>query len=88
MADGVTYHVAEGVERRQKADMIVVACNGVGTAPLLVVSRPRQLPGGLANASRLVGKDLMLSTIHPVTGIFDEPLHGDRASLSPAGDKL
>ena len=33
IADGVLYFDADGVERRQRAE-IVMACNGVGTPPL------------------------------------------------------
>src|SRR5215469_17374069 len=39
MASGVIYYDAEGVERRQKAEVVVLACNGIGTPRLLLNSR-------------------------------------------------
>src|SRR5579862_6919291 len=62
MADGVIYCDADGVERRQKAHVVVVACNGIGTPRLLLNSRCARFPDGLANRSGLVGKNLMF---HP-----------------------
>jgi len=76
MADGVIYHDAEGVERRQKAHVVVVACNGIGTPRLLLNSRSKLFPDGLANRSGLVGRNLMFHPYAMVTGIFDEPLEG------------
>jgi choline dehydrogenase-like flavoprotein len=76
MVDGVIYYDAEGVERRQKAEVVVVACNGIGTPRLLLNSRSRHFPDGLANRSGLVGKNLMFHPYAMVTGIFEEPLEG------------
>lgn len=76
MADGVIYYDADGVERRQKAEVVVLACNGIGTPRLLLNSRPKQFPDGLANRSGLVGKNLMFHPYAMTTGVFDEPLAG------------
>ncbi len=76
MADGVVYYDADGVERTQKAHVVVLACNGIGTPRLLLNSRSRQFPDGLANRSGLVGRNLMLHPYAMVTGIFDERLEG------------
>jgi len=76
MADGVIYYDAEGVERRQKAEIVVIACNGIGTPRLLLNSRSKQFPDGLANRSGLVGKNLMFHPYAMVTGVFEEPLEG------------
>ncbi len=76
MADGVIYYDADGAERRQKAHVVVLACNGIGTPRLLLNSRSRHFPDGLANRSGLVGKNLMFHPYAMVTGIFDEPLEG------------
>ena len=76
MADGVIYYDADGVERRQKAEIVVLACNGIGTPRLLLNSRSRRFPDGLANSSGLVGRNLMLHPYAMVTGIFEEPLEG------------
>ena len=76
MADGVLYFDAEGVERRQRAEVVVLASNGVGTPRLLLNSQSRLFPDGLANRSGLVGKNLMFHPYAMVTGVFDEPLEG------------
>ena len=76
MADGVLYVDAAGVERRQKAEVVVLACNGIGTPRLLLNSRSSLFPDGLANRSGLVGKNLMFHPYALVQGIFDEPLEG------------
>ncbi len=76
MADGVIYYDADGVERRQKAHVVVLACNGIGTPRLLLHSRSKLFPDGLANRSGLVGRNLMFHPYAMVTGIFDAPLEG------------
>lgn len=75
-ATGVIYYDAEGVERRQRAEVIVLACNGIGTPRLLLNSRSPQFPDGLANRSGLVGTRLMFHPYALLTGIFEEPLEG------------
>ena len=76
MANGVIYHDADGVERRQQAEVVVLACNGIGTPRLLLNSRSKHFPDGLANRSGLVGTHLMFHPYAMMTGIFDEPLEG------------
>jgi len=76
LADGVVYFDAEGNERRQQAEIVVLACNGVGTPRLLLNSRSARFPDGLANRSGLVGKNLMFHPYAMLTGLFDEPLEG------------
>jgi choline dehydrogenase-like flavoprotein len=76
MADGVVYYDAEGTERRQRAEVVIVACNGVGTPRLLLNSKSLQHPDGLANRSGLVGRNLMFHPYAMVTGVFPEPLEG------------
>src|SRR5262249_17740058 len=67
-----------GIERRQKAHVVVLACNGIGTPRLLLNSRSALFPDGLANRSGLVGKNLMFHPYGMVMGIFDEPVGGHR----------
>jgi choline dehydrogenase-like flavoprotein len=76
MADGVIYYDAEGVEHRQPAEIVVLACNGVGTPRLLLNSTSEHFPDGLANRSGLVGRNLMFHPYAMVTGVFNEPLEG------------
>ena len=63
MASGVVYYDADGVEQFQPAEVVIVACNGIGTPRLLLNSASGRFPNGLANSSGLVGKNLMF---HPV----------------------
>jgi len=76
MADGVVYHDADGVERRQEAEIVILACNGVGTPRLLLNSRSPRFPDGLANRSGLVGRNLMFHPYAMVMGVFPERLEG------------
>ena len=62
MASGAIYYDADGVERFQPAEVVILACNGIGTPRLLLNSASSRFPNGLANSSGLVGKNLML---HP-----------------------
>lgn len=78
MASGVMYYDAEGRERYQPAHVVVLACNGIGTPRLLLASRSKLFPEGLANRSGLVGKNLMFHPYAMVLGVFDEPLEGHK----------
>src|SRR5499426_1778097 len=76
LADSVIYYDGDGRERQQKARAVVLAANGIGTPRLLLNSRSRHFPDGLANRSGLVGKNLMFHPYAMARGIFDEPLEG------------
>jgi choline dehydrogenase-like flavoprotein len=71
-ATGAVYYDSEGVERFQPAEVVILACNGVGTPRLLLNSVSRRFPNGLANSSGLVGKNLMFHPCAIVNGVFDE----------------
>ena len=55
-------HAYAALERFQAAEVVIMACNGVGTPRILLNSKSRLFPDGLANSSGLVGKNLMF---HP-----------------------
>jgi choline dehydrogenase-like flavoprotein len=76
LATGVAYYDAEGRERRHRAHVVALAANGVGTARLMLLSRSRRFPNGLANDTDLVGRRLMHHPTGLVTGTFEEPLEG------------
>jgi choline dehydrogenase-like flavoprotein len=78
MASGVVYYDASGTEQFQPAEVIIVACNGVGTPRLLLNSASARFPHGLANSSGLVGRNLMFHPYALIYGYFDEPLDGYR----------
>jgi choline dehydrogenase-like flavoprotein len=81
MADGVLYYDADGQLQEQKAELVVVACNGIGTPRLLLNSKSAQHPDGLANSSGLVGRNLMFHPYAAITGIFEERLNGRRGPV-------
>lgn len=78
MATGVIYYDAEGVEHFQAAEVVIMACNGVGTPRILLNSASAAHPQGLANSSGLVGRNLMFHPFGKVVGSFDEPMDGYR----------
>jgi len=78
MAAGAVYYDGEGVEHFQPAEVVILACNGVGTPRILLNSVSGRFPNGLANTSGLVGKNLMFHPYSSIRGYFDEPLDGYR----------
>jgi choline dehydrogenase-like flavoprotein len=76
MARGAVYVDAQGIEREQRAHVVILACSGIGTPRLLLNSTSARFPNGLANSSGLVGRNLMLHCMTLTQGIFDRPLKG------------
>jgi choline dehydrogenase-like flavoprotein len=70
-ATGARYYDSDGAVRHQPARAVIVAANGVGTPRLLLLSKSDRHPRGLANASGLVGKNLMFHPYGMVTGFFE-----------------
>jgi choline dehydrogenase-like flavoprotein len=85
MAEGVIYYDEQGVEKKQKARIVIVACNGIGTPRLLLNSTSSRFPDGLANSSGLVGRNLMLHAMAVTQGIFEQPMQG---YMGPIGCSL
>jgi len=83
MASGVVYYDAEGVEHFQPAEVVIVACNAIGTARILLNSASARFPDGLANSSGLVGKNLMFHPYARIAGWQSRPgqLHMEPAVL-------
>jgi choline dehydrogenase-like flavoprotein len=81
-ATGVTWVDAEGSEHFHAAKAVVLCCNSIGTARLLLLSDSPSHPDGLANSSGLVGKNLMLHPNSTVVGYYGENLE---SWLGPAG---
>jgi choline dehydrogenase-like flavoprotein len=77
MASGVVYYDRDGKEKFQPAEMVVIACNGVGTPRLMLNSTSARFPKGIANSSGLVGKNLMLHPYAQSYGYVDEPMDGN-----------
>lgn len=73
-ARSVIYFDGRGHERKVSARVIVVAGNAVETPRLLLLSRSRRFPDGLANSSGLVGKRFMEHLAMFAQGVFSERL--------------
>jgi choline dehydrogenase-like flavoprotein len=73
-SSGVVYYDADGVEQFQPAEVVILACNAVGTARILLNSASARFSTGLANSSGLVGKNLMFHPYARIAGYFDETL--------------
>ena len=81
MASGVLYHDPDGRLQRQRAELVVLACNGIGTPRLMLNSTSHRFPDGIANRSGLVGRNLMFHPVTAVAGVFDEPMEGFKGPL-------
>ncbi len=79
MATGVVYYDKDSVEQFQPAEVVVIACNGIGTPRLLLNSASGRFPNGLANSSGLVGKNLMFHPYALLYGYVDGPTDSNRA---------
>ncbi len=80
-ADGALYYDADGKLQEQKARIVIVACNGIGTPRLLLNSKSARFPQGLANTSGLVGKGLMSHPKAVVEALFED----EDATIQPGG---
>ena len=80
MASGVIYYDKHGDEQFQAAEVVVLAANGIGTPRIMLNSTSAAFPDGLANASGLVGKNLMFHPYANIQGVFDDPMDGYRGA--------
>jgi choline dehydrogenase-like flavoprotein len=87
MATGAIYYDANGVETFQPAEVVIVACNGIGTPRLLLNSASSRFPNGLANSSGMVGKNLMLHPWPQVRGYVEDEMDGDRGPMTSLWSK-
>lgn len=74
-ASEVLYYDAAGNEQAQKVKAVIVSANGAETARLLLSSASEQHPGGLANSSGFVGRNLMFNAHSAVDGVFEHQLN-------------
>ena len=78
MAGGAIYYDGKGLEKKITAEVVIIACNGIGTPRLLLNSKSKLFPDGLANSSGLVGKNLMFHPYSAIFGKFDAETDGAR----------
>ena len=82
---GVRYKRPDGSEARAVAKVYVIAAHGIETPKLLLQSRTAERPGGVANSSDQVGRNLMDHPTRQSWALADEPLWPYRGPLSTAG---
>ena len=79
------YKRPDGTEARATARAYVIAAHGIETPKLLLQSRTAERPGGAANSSDLVGRNLMDHPSRLSWALAGEPLWPFRGPLSTAG---
>ncbi|HEX5385222.1 MAG TPA: GMC family oxidoreductase [Gemmatimonadales bacterium] len=80
-AIGVKYFDAARREVFQRARAVVVSANGAETPRLLLMSRAKGFPDGLANGSGVVGRHLMFNGGAFVGGLFEHEINGYRGMV-------
>ncbi len=79
------YVTPDGTTHRQEAETFVVACGGVETPRLLLLSASDSHPDGLANSSGLVGKFFMDHLFAGMGGELDEPTRQNHVGFYTSG---
>jgi len=75
-ARGALYYDRQGILHEQLARVVVLCCNGIGTPRLLLNSKSKLFPQGLANSSGKLGKNFMIHAVRHLEGIFEERMDG------------
>ncbi len=66
----------------QSADVVILACNGIGTPRLMLHSASNRFPNGLANSNDIVGRHLMHHGLGMVEAWSDQPLDSHKGTHS------
>lgn len=74
-ATGAIYFDANRREVFQRAKAVFVCANGAETPKLLLMSKSKRFPQGLANSSGIVGRYLMWDNGGEAQGLFEHPLN-------------
>ncbi len=75
---GVRYKTPDGQSHAIAAKTVVLAANGIETPKLMLLSSSERLPGGLANSSGMVGRNLMDHPAIAVSFLWDRPVFPGR----------
>jgi len=81
---GAMYFDARGQQVFQRARSVVLSANGSETPRLLLLSKSRLFPEGLANSNGVVGKYLMLGNGASASGLFEHELNDYKGVVSGA----
>jgi choline dehydrogenase-like flavoprotein len=69
------YQDPDGDFIEQEADVFILACGAVESARLMLLSRSRRFPHGLANDSDLVGRNATYHEYSAAVGVFEDPIY-------------
>jgi choline dehydrogenase-like flavoprotein len=75
----------DGSELVARGRLVVLAAHAIETPKLLLMSRTEGLPGGVANASDQVGRNLMDHPVQLSWALAKEPLYPFRGPLATSG---
>jgi choline dehydrogenase-like flavoprotein len=83
---GAVYFETQNNNREifQKAKVVIMSANGMGTPRLLLLSTSNRFPDGLANSSGVVGKNLMSGNGGGASGLFENPLNEYKGCVTGA----
>ena len=79
---GAVYFDARGRELFQKAKAVVLAANGTESPRLLLLSKSKLFPDGLANGNGIVGRYLMSGNGGGASGLFEHPLNDYKGGVT------
>src|ERR1019366_4457559 len=83
---GAVYFETQNNNREifQKAKVVVLSANGMGTPRLLLLSASNRYPNGLANSGGVVGRNLMSGNGGGASGLFEHPLNEYKGCVTGA----
>jgi choline dehydrogenase-like flavoprotein len=85
LATGAEWIDRDGAIHHQRARTVVLACNGLGTSRLMLLSAGGRHQNGLANSSGLVGRRLQMHMLGAVSGRYGDDV---QSTLGPYGQYL
>ncbi|PSQ18038.1 GMC family oxidoreductase [Halobacteriales archaeon QS_8_69_26] len=80
--EAAVYATPDGTQHRQEARAFVVACGGVESPRLLLLSRSEEHPDGLANSSGAVGRYFTEHLFAGVGGRLDRPTRQNQVGFN------
>lgn len=86
--EAIRYLRPDGTEAEARGKAFVIAANAIETAKLLLMSATDRLPGGVANSSDQVGRNLMDHLAQVSWGLSPEPLWQHRGPRATATVRL
>lgn len=81
----VDYKTWDGRSHRIKAKLFVMAAHAMESPKIMLMSRQKHAPNGLANRSDEVGRNLMDHNVKLSYGLAEEPLYPFRGPMSTSG---